>query len=353
MRRFRRRRFTRRRAPVRRLKRIVRRSRIRLRKKSRRRQRAKSYFYGYSQSTHAHSPANTITITNLDNTTANTNGLFAWRDSQEIFEQVKNIEDFVYPGVSVSGKKAGRQLLTIRARGEQLYQVSNVNTAGSAWVEVYICRPRKYIPTGGIGSGPNVLARDVVANNLNNAFLPDYNDARGITISAAGTGGVTNILQNATSQVKPTITSADYVVTPYMVPPFTEHWKVIKHLKYNVPAGGQFMFKVKTPWIRMNRQTYGPVGTGDGTTITDWTCFRPWFGREVFIRLHGQPVKEPGSEIIVNYGSVGLACVSLKKYWYSHSARPLPSYFKDVNSGQGTVTVAQLPSGTTEGVEDP
>lgn len=322
-------------------------------KRSRRRQRAKSYFYGYSQSKHVHSPQGQITVAYPDATGASQNGLFAWGDALEIFEQVKSIDDFAYPGTFAQGIRANRQALNIRAKGECLFQVSNGNTAGAAWLEVYICKPRKAIPNSGIGNGPNVLAADVIINNAENAYLPDWNDARGVAIAAAGTGGVTNIMQNSTGQIKPTIGPTNFAHTPYMVPPFTENWKVVKQLKYCLPPGGQTMFKIKTGWRNINRQVYQKVGTGSGTSVNDWSIFRPYFGKEVFFRFHGQPAHS-GTEptINVNYGTVGLDVVMIKKYWYSHSVRPLPSYRMDVNTGQGTLTNPVLPSGTTEAVGD-
>lgn len=318
-------------------------------KRSRRKQRAKAYFYGYSGTSHVHSPAGAITVASPDPEIAEKTGLFAYRDMQEIFEQVKNVDDLIYPGTSTLGRKAGRINLQIRVKGEQIWQISNGNTAGAAWLEVYICKPRKYIPTAGIGSGPNVLAADVINNNNNNAFNPDYNDASGITLGASPFP-----INNATTQTKPTLTTANFALTPYMVPPFTENWKVVKQLKYIIPAGGQAMFKLKTKWQRFSRELYQPKGTGSGVSGGDWAVFRPWFGKEVFFRFHGQPVHDATAAETppVNYGQVALDCVAIKKYWYSHSARPLPSYYMGTNSGQGTIASAELPSGTTEPVGD-
>lgn len=320
-------------------------------KRSRRRQRAKSYFYGYSQSKHLHSPAGEIAILEPEAVATEKQGLFASGDAQEIFEQVKSVDDFVYPGMTIQGFRANRQALNIRCKGESLYQVSNGNLAGAIWLEVYICKPRKGIPQAGIGVGPNVLAPDVIKNNANNAYVTDYNDARGIGISAAGTGGVTNILQNSTTQTKPSIGATNFAHTPYMVPPFTENWKVIKQIKYILPPGGQCMFKVKTGWKNINRQVYGKLGTGTGTAVADWAIFRPHFGREVFFRFHGQPLHEPG-DTQVNYGIAGLDVVNIKKYWYSHSVRPLPSYRMEAGTGQGAIPNAKAPSGATVDAED-
>jgi len=316
-------------------------------KRSRRKQRAKSYFYGYSGSKHVHGAAGDITINTPDPESAEKTGLFAWRDAQEIFEQVRNIDDLIFPGRTTLGKKAGRINLNIRVKGEQLFQVSNGNLAGAVWLEVYIVRPRKGIPTAGIGSGPHVLPADVLNNNANAAYAGDYADARGITLGASPFP-----INNATSQAAPTVNNSNFAHTPYMVPPFTENWKVVKQLKYIIPPGGQCMFKIKTRWMNINREVYQPKGTGDGQNIADWSIFRPWFGKEVFFRFHGQPVHDSTTDSLVNYGIASLDVVNIKKYWYSHSVRPLPSYRMDTGAGQGTITNANLPSGTTEPVKD-
>lgn len=315
-------------------------------KRSRRRQRAKSYFYGYSQAKHVHCPSGQITVAGVESSNANQNGLFGSGDAQEIFEQVRNIDEFAFPTTAAQGFKAGRQNINIRCKGEMLFQVSNGNTAGAAWLEVYIVKPRKGIPQSGIGNGPNILAPDIINNNTDNAFMPDWNDARGLSL-----GGTPFPIQNSTTQTKPTVGPTNYAVTPYMVPPFTENFKVIKQLKYILPAGGQCMFKVKTRWLNINRQVYQKVGTGTGITLSDWSTFRPSFGREIFFRFHGQPVHQP-TDSAVNYGAVGLDVVAIKKYWYSHSVRPLPSYRLDANINQGSLTAPVLPSGTTEPVGD-
>jgi len=321
-------------------------------KRSRRRQRAKSYFYGYSQSRHVHCPVGQIVNDTMESSTQGSQGLFAWRDAQEIFEQVKSVDDFAYPGTSSTGIRANRHVLSIRAKGEITYQISNGNLAGAAWVSVYVVKPRKSIPNSGIGNPAFVNSFDIINNNANSAYLPDYGDATGLAINAAGTGGVVNIMQNSTPQSKPTINQTNFAHTPFMVPNFTENFKVLKVHKMVIPAGGQSMIKVKTGWKFIPRQVYQKIGTGLGTSGADWSVYRPWFGREVFVRFHGQPVHDTTTESKVNYGSVGLDVVAIKKYWYSHSARPLPSYRMDANVGQPTDIVAQLPSGTTEPVGD-
>lgn len=346
LRRFRRRgRRSRRTGGVRRARRIVKRVRRRRIKRSRRKQKKKMYFWGYSGSNHLDVLAGQIGVQTPDgNAPAGRAGLFAFDDANEIFQQVKNLDDLIYPGMSSAqtlGFRGGRQNLAITAKGVQTYTVSNGNQAGAIWLEVYICRPRKAIPASGVGQTPDFLAADVVNNNRSNAFVTDYNDAQGINITA-----VTNAIANTTSQTKPSITTANFVVTPYMIPPFTENFKVVKQLKYVIPPGGQCMFNVKTKRTYINRNSYA-LKSNTGGTSASFGFFRPWFGKDVFFRFHGQPVHDTTAvdpNRPVNYGPATLDLVYTKKYWYSTSYRPLPSYVLEANVGQGVITTASLPS---------
>lgn len=347
--RFRRRRFIRRRRPFRR-RRILRRRSGRKKRfaRSRRRQRAKSFFYGYSGARHIDIAQGAIEHRNAEPDSGTTTpvesqmGLFPWRDIQEIFEQVRTVDDLIWASNGSSLLTKNRRInLRIKCRGQQDFYVSSGNQAGAIWLEVFICRPRKQIPMAGIGAGQNVVAASVITNNLNNAFMPDYNDARGLALSA----DVPPRITDATSQITPTITSSQYAVTPYMVPMFTENWKVIKVLKYVIPPGGQCMFRIKTRWIYLNRESLYPLGS-DGTTASNWGVFRPSFGQEVFFRVHGQPVHAPGTaeQRPVNFGSATLDIVNVKKYWYNHGVRPLPSYRMEASINQGDVSSAELPA---------
>lgn len=328
---------------VRRARRVLKRvKRIRKRKTLRKRKR-KQYFYGYSGAAHLETGPGLITVGSIDQNAASSTGLFAYNDINEILEQVKTVEDIIYPTMTFGGRPHNRLNIKAKVKGTINYILSNGNQAGAAWVEVYICKPRKGIPMSGVGPTNLLEPQDIFAANMNQQFVTDYNDARGITINAVGTGGVTNILQNATAQTKPTITTANYVVTPYMVPAFTENFKVVKQLKYVIPPGGQTMFQVKSSAI-VDRNHISR-GTGSGSATTDYHTYRPWYGKIVFLRFHGQPVHDATSHITVNYGSVALDAVWTKKYWYSTiNGVPMPSYVAAANSAQGTIAQAHLPS---------
>lgn len=348
-----RRRFGRRRRipGVRRARRVLKRVKRSRKKRQLRKQKRKQYFLGTSGASHNEATAGTIQITDPDPQNNSSSGLFAYNDINEILEQVKVMEDLMYPGMTFGGLPHNRYNIKAFARGTQTYTVSNGNQAGSIWLEVYICKPRKGIPESGIGPTNLLRAADTINANLNQQFVTDWNDSRGITINAAGTGGVSNILQNATTQTKPTVTTSNYCVTPYMVPVFTENWKVVKHLKYVLPPGGQCMFQLKSKAL-LDRNTIRK-GTGSGSVAADYAIHRPWYGREVFFRFHGQPVHDQTTHTLVNYGSCALDCVYTKKYWYAPVlAKGAPSYVLQSNNNQGTITSAQLPSLPSEPVAE-
>lgn len=348
--RFRRRRFTRRRRPFRLRRRVRRVSRKKLRlKRSRRKQRAKSFLYGYSGATHVDATQGTIQVAPIENQVADSTGLFNWRDIQEICEQVRNVDDLIWASQGSSLlSKARRINLRVRAKGEQTFYISNGNAAGAVWLEVYVCKPRKGISTAGIGAVNDVTAPAVINNNRNSAFFKDYKDGTGLSLS----GATPPLIQNQVDQIAPTINNNNFVFTPYMCPPFTENWKVIKQHKYVLPPGGQCMFKIKTRFLTFNRQVIQPL-SGDGTSRIHWGIFRPSFGIEVFVRFHGQPV-HAGTEQArtVNFGAAAIDVVNTKKYWYSHATRPLPSYYLDSNINQGDVTKAELPANPANPVAD-
>lgn len=355
--RFRRRRFTRRRRPFRR-RRILRRRTGRKKRfsRSRRKQRAKSFFYGYSGAKHVDVAQGTLQVRNVEPDTAliitpveSQMGLFPWRDIQEIFEQVRTVDDLIWASSGSTLLTKNRRInLRIKCRGTQDFYVSSGNQAGAIWVEVYICKPRKGTPMSGVGASQNVAAASVILNNTNSAFESDYSDARLLSLS----GAAPPVIQDAVTQAPPTITTSDYCVTPYMVPTFTENWKVIRQMKYVLPPGGQFMFRMKTKWLYLDRQQLMPLG-GDGTQSAHWGIFRPWYGQEVFFRIHGQPTHAGGTESkSVNFGSATLDIVNVKKYWYSHGTRPLPSYNAGPVNNQGDVSTAKLPAEAAQPVAE-
>lgn len=353
VRRFRRSMRRRRPSGIRRARRVLKRSKFRRIKKQRRKQRKKAYLYGYSFANHLDGAAGIIEIDRPEPDALNISqqtGLFCQGDAHELFQQVKNIDDFVFPnmtGTGTLGYKAGRQNLNIRAKGEITYTIANGNGSGAIWLEVYVCKPRKGISNRGIGVQPSFDAVDVLEFNRNSAFVNDYNDAAGIAITPT-----TNAIANTTVQTKPTINATNFLVTPYMIPPFTENFKVIKQHKFVIPPGGQCMVKVKTPWTNISRQSYQLLGTNAGGSATSFGMYRPWFGRDIFFRYHGQPVHDTTDNELVNYGKAVLNVVAVKRYWFNHSLRPLPSYVLQANTNQGEITNAVLPSGGENPVDD-
>lgn len=335
---------------VRRARRVLKRVKRVRRKKQLRRKKRKQYFLGFSGASHNHCAAGVIQITDPDPANNIRSGLFAHDDINEILQQVKVVEDVIYNNTH-QGVYHNRTSLRAYARGTQTWTISNNNQAGACWLEVYICKPRRGIPTAGIGPTNLLRAADVINANLNQLFQPDYNDASSFSVNAAGTGGVTNIMQNAQVQTKPTVGQDQYCVTPYMVPLFTENWKVVKHLKYVLPAGGQCMVQLKSKALLDRNQLR--KGTGFGTAAADYNIHRPSYGREVFFRFHGQPVHDSASHTLVNYGSVALDCVMTKKYWYSSvQGTHVPTYALGGIINQGTITAAKLPALPTEEVKE-
>lgn len=350
-----RRRFGRRRRlpVVRRARRILKRVKRKQRKKSIRKKKKKQYFLGFSGASHNETAVGTIAITDPDASATNASGLFAYNDINEILQQLKTIEDLVYPagGMYYGGIPHNRGSIKAYAKGVQNYIVSNGNQAGAVWLEIYICKPRKGIPEAGIGYSSLLRASDVINANRNQRFVTDYNDAQQFGINAAGTGGVTNIMQNAQSQTRPSVSEDAFYVTPYMIPAFTENWKVVKQLKYVLPPGGQCMFSVKAKGLLDRNQLR--KGTGTGSAAADWNIHRPWFGKEVFFRFHGQPVHDITTHTSVNYGKATLDCVFTKKYWYYPiNGQHIPSYVTGGQVNLGVIASAQLPSLPTEPVTE-
>lgn len=347
--RFSRRRFRRRRPTFRRRfgRKRVSRKKLRLRR-TRRKQRAKSFFYGYSSANHLDSQPGEITIIAPEpSSVAASHGLFAWRDTQEIFEQIRTVDDLIYPaqGVSLTAKQR-RVNLRARIKGSQLLQIANGNAAGAVWLEVYVCKPRHGITNAGIGNSSDTSPALAINNNRQNAFQNDFADGSLLTL-----GATPFPINNANPQTIPSVTTTNFAFTPYMTPSFTENWKVIKQHKFIIPAGGQAMVKIATRWLNVSRQDYQVYGGGSGTTAATYGMFRPKYGMEMFFRFHGQPVHSSDA-VSTGYGKAVLDIVSIKKYWYSHSARPLPSYRMDANTNQGVPTDAKLPSGANNPVSD-
>lgn len=323
-------------------KRVLRATRRKSRKIQARKRRNKQYLYTYAHAIHLE--ATFGAIRNLDDSTSNTlSGLYSTADVDEIFQQVKVADDLAWSGSTTAGGaqiKFTRHNLTVRSKAEKQYLISNGNAAGAVFVQAFICRPRHDIPLTGLGKSSDTQPGSLIENNLNSAFVPDYNDGASLTVSAAGTGGVTNIMQNAYSTTKPTVATTNLSITPFMVPEFTKNFKVIGTKKFYLPPGATTMFKVKARALldRKNRV----AGTGLNT----------YFDRNsrlVFFRFFGQPVHNQTGHTAVNLGKATLDIVMTKKYWFSHSARPMPSYFLG-SDNLGTVTAATLPGETEQPV---
>lgn len=337
-RRFGRRRVRRRAAPRRLLRkaRLIRKAGLRKiqRKKERKNRKIKKNIWGYMDSTHADAAHNQTVYADLTGA-ANYSGLGNIQDMIEVFQQVHQIDDFIYAaqtGVSPQ-MKANRANLKISVSAKATYYISHNSNAGGIYCQIYICRPRRSIPIDGIGKSNDLTPGSCCANNLNSRSQPDYNDASAITVNAAGTGGVTNILQNSTTTTKPTVSATDHWVTPFMVPEFTTHWKVVKVHKVFLPPNGNFMFKMKLPLTTLRRQEFGLSAlnnNGDKQILGR-------FGLQAFIRFHGEPSSDNTTDTLVNFCEASINCVIDKKYEFSYGVQP--QYFT-VRGTDHTGTVA-------------
>lgn len=329
-------------------KRIVRRVRRKLRKRTARKARRKQHLVAYAYSSHNESTHSSTVISGLG-TSNDTTGLFSRNDLDKIFDQVANLDDVLYGGTTaVNGQlRMGRHNIKVRARGEAIYTITNGNTVGGAFVQVYIARPRKDIVADGIGVGNAITIAEIYRNNLNSLFQADYNDAAGYALNAAGTGGVTNIMQNSTTVTKPTISSQDAIWhTPFMVPEVTQNFKILTVKKVYIPAGGVFMFKIKTPWQFFERSEMQIRANGNQTG----GIHRNAKGRDLLVKAWGQPVHDQTTHDEVNVGVVTLDTIVTKRYWFSASARATPRFYH-LGNDLGTVAEAQLP-GEADQVND-
>ena len=222
-------------------------------KRSARKARRKQYLYAYSYSDHVEAGYNNTAISGIP-PNATLSGLFSSGDLDKIFDQVVQADDFARAGMATGNAqiKGNRHSLKIRVKGEVTYTIANGNTTGGIFVQIFIARPRQNLPEDGLGTGNANRMSVIYVNNVNSMFNPDYNDAAGVTVNAAGTGGVTNIMQNATATGKPALGQALWH-TPFMVPEVTENFKILTVKKLYIPAGGVTMFKVKTPWTWIDR----------------------------------------------------------------------------------------------------
>lgn len=280
---------------------------------------------------------------------AATHGLGSQSDVDKCFDNIRQIDDFIYAGGTQTNPqlKANRGNLTLNISAKATYTVTNCNSAGGSFVQVYICRPRRDISSDGIGKATaSGLPGSVLANNLNSSFLADYDDAGGLTISDfATTPAVNDVIVNTTTQAKPTIAAGDHWVTPFMVPEFTKGWKVLKVIKTFIPAGASFMFSIRLPRTRINRQDYQRGGTA---VHLDWIRK---FARQIFIRHHGQPNNEDTDSSLVNYDLSALAAMVSKQYEFSYGHQPQYFTIRGTDS-IGTLTTTAFPGEAEEKVED-
>ena len=131
-----------------------------------------------------------------------------------------------------------------------------------------------------------------------------------------------------------------------MVPEFTHAFKVVKVHKVFLPPGGSFMFSIKLPLTRVNRQDY-EVNSNASQTTGAHEYIRK-FAVVPYIRFHGEPGADKTTDTLVNYVQASLNTVIDKKYEFSY--RSQPSYFT-VRGTDGTGTV-MLASKITEAVVD-
>lgn len=348
----RRRRFRRRANPRRMLRkaRLIRRAAGRKiqRKKERKNRKIKKNVWGYMDSSHKDAAYNT-TAHWSPGRSQDVVGLGQRDDMDEIFQQVRQIDDLIYPNSAGADPqlKANRRNIDINVQGRATYIVSHNSNAGGIFAQIYICKPRHDIMVTGVGKSNDRAPAEIVANNLNSRSLADYNDGAGLSVASFGTTpAVNNVIVNTTTQAKPTVASTDHWVTPFMVPEFTRTYKVVKVHKVFIPPGGNYMFTIKLPLRRISRQDFEP--NSNASQLTGGIQLLRKFAVVPYIRFHGEPGADKTTDTLVNYVSASLNCVVDKKYEFSY--RSQPAYFTVRGTdGTGTVTTA---SKITENVVD-
>lgn len=266
-------------------------------------------------------------------------GLGSSTDIDTCFKQVRQIEDFLFAGQNPTTPqlKANRHNLNIRISAKATYTITNVNSAGGSFVQVYICRPKHDIAADGLGVSGDTQPGSLVLNNLNSTLSVDYNNAASLGI----TGGQ---IDNAYSQTKPSASSGDHWITPFMVPEFTKNYKVVKVLKTFIPAGGSFMFGLKLGLTRINYQEF----QRGGTTTVQWL---KKFSKLVFIRHHGQPNNDDTTSTLINYDESNLCALVSKTYEFSYGHQAQYFTFRGTDS-TGTLTNTTFPGNAEEKVEE-
>lgn len=257
-------------------------------------------------------------------------GLGNLTDMTEVFQQVRQFMDVIYPaqtGLTTPQRDGNRHDLAVNVRAKANYTLTHNMNAGVIFGQVYVCKARSNICVGGSGVGSKVNPGEIITSNMNSKYLPDYGDAAGWGI----TGGQ---LDNTNTQAKPTVAATDHWTTPFMVPEFTRNYKVLKVHKFALPPGGNFMFSIKLPLKRIQRINYKEsqaVGAGNIFWLGKWN-------RSVFIRFHGEPSVDKTDGSSVNYCAASLNGVIDKKYEFSYSHQPSQSFITQATSLLGTVT---------------
>lgn len=305
------------------------------RKKNRRQRKVKKNVWGYMDKFHSDAGFNETKIVDIGSSTS-LSGLGARADMDEVFQQVRQFLDITYPeqtGLGTGQKTANRNDLAVNIRARSNIILTHNSNSGVIFGQVYVCKPRQNIAGRGIGVGSLVTPGSIITNNMNSKYLPDYNDAAGWSIDQAGTGGVLNIQQNANDQAKPVVAATDHWTTPFMIPEFTRHFKVLKVHKFALPPNGNFMFSLSLPLARIKRNEFQLSGN-DTTGSVFW--LRRW-SRQIFIRFHGEPSSDNTTDSTVNYCSASLNGVIDKKYEFSYGHQPSLGFVTQFPTTLGTV----------------
>lgn len=266
-------------------------------------------------------------------------GLGSSVDVDECFQQIRQFDDILFAGQAPASPwlKGSRHNLTLRIKAKATYTITNTNSAGGAFFQVYICRPKHDIAADGMGLNSDTQPGSLILNNLSSTLSVDYNNA--------GSWGITGgQVDNAYSQTKPSASVGDHWITPFMVPVFTQNYKVVKVIKTFIPAGGSFMFSLRLPLTKIS---YTEFQRG-GTTTIQWL---KKFSKLVFARYHGQPNNDDTTASLVNYDEVNVCAVVSKTYEFSYGHQPQYFTFRGTDS-LGTITSTTFPSNAEEKVED-
>lgn len=342
-----RRRFRRRakpRAMFRRARKLRRRAgKIQLRKKLRRDRKKRHNKYGYVFSNHVEAAINAVNHVDLA-PSATTGWLGSYQDLQIMFDNIRQFEDVVWAAQTATAPHlpSNRHLLKMSVSGYCDYKIASGLTAGGQYVTVFIVKPKRNLPATSIGRSTTVLPGAVVDGNLNSAFQPTYENADGWNI-------VANNVQMTTPQTKPTIADTDAWVTPFMIPEFTQNFKVVKVLKYFLPAGGNIRFSLKLSERTISRHELVP--TSASATGSQFAVLKK-FGKAAFIRFHGEPSHDTTTHTTVNYGFASLDIVATKRYEFRYGSQATYFNIKNTAIAPGDIGGATKPGEAETKVED-